>query len=217
MTTKNRVLFGVLITGLFAFFFACEKPVDGDDPVTPTTSEPILISYFAALEQVLFYAEEHWEAVVSDPHLLEASATGSRYSGYTIGGEPQIYDITLVPVPQVELVELSKEQDELYEQILLDIDQVEIEFLPARGRRHMGLKCGETEKLEPTCEEINDSTSVHNIYNEFRRCEKGVSSDRCTHFSVVWYTWMRYNASQCENGVGTIVAVGEEKDWRCYQ
>lgn len=217
MTTRNRVLLSALIIGLLAFISACEKPVDGSDPIPPTTTEPILISYFSALEQVLYYAEEHWEGVVADGHLLEASATGSRYSGYTLKGEPQIYDITLEAVPQAELIEISKVKDLEYEQILLDIHPAEAGLLPARSRSHYGLKCGETFTAEPSCKEVNDSTSVQRIYNEFRRCEKGVSTDSCTEFNVVWFTWMQYNAKQCELGGGTIVAVGEEKDWRCYQ
>lgn len=217
MTTKNRVLFSTLIIALVSFIFACEKPVDGGDPILPGTVEPVLISYFSPLEQVLFYAEEHWEAVVSDAHLIEANATGSRYSGYLLNGEPQVFDISLVPVPQAELVEISKEQDFMYEQLVLDIDPAELAFLAARGRRHMGMKCGKASTQPATCEEVNDSTSIKRIYNEFKRCEDGLESDECTEFSVVWFTKIEYNAPRCENGVGSVVKVSEEKDWRCYQ
>ena len=217
MTTK-QILYWTL-TLFLTTFWACEKPVDNcEDDIETSTTEPILISYFDALEQILYYAEEHWDAVVASAHLVEVSATGGgRYLGYTQAGEQQLYEIALISVSQAELGGLSNARDEAYAQFLLDMDPTEVAFMPAQSREHTGLKCGETERVPTTCTNQNDDTSVQREYNDFRRCKKGLISDSCTEFYVVWYTEKTFDNVDCEAGVGDLTKVSEHKDWRCYQ
>lgn len=214
MTTTNRVLFAVfLFAGLF--FIACEEPVDCPDHPEPS-AEPVLISYFDGLEQVLYYAADHLEQIEADPHISEWGMSGARYEGFTLLGEPQTYTVGLVPVSLVELSEISQEKFICYANILKDIHPDEASGLPAPSRRHIYMTCGTSTRNFKTCENDSDTTSVERVYLSVRYCgDSNSEEDSCTEFYAKLYSEVSYNAVDCSDGDGAATGLKEHKVWQC--
>ena len=216
MTTVNRVLSSIILLGVIGCFVACEKPLPGT-PAEPVVATPQLISFFDGLEHTLYYADEYWEDVVSDAHIMDMEPTAATYAGYNLAGAEEFYHVQLIPVSIADLDALSEERLKVYSELLIGLPLAELASIPAPSRRHIFMRCGDEQEGRTTCQDLADSTSIQRVYNAFKRCEVSTSSNEsCTEFNVVWYTQKHYDQIGC-GAPGQVTKTVEERDWRCYQ
>lgn len=189
----------MILIGLEALFlFSCQKEenVNTDDieEISDTPDEKNdLVAFLDPLAGVLWADPEHLETALS---LLDATPmNGNLYikQGITPSGKPVQIRFTVQPVNTTGIYLQATAADANTNPDLIK----EFEEKGTKYRVYKNAECGKREAgFTGPCENLNDGTSLHRVWNAYSRCKRGNSF--CTEVFAVAGVEVTYHNQNCQ-------------------